>query len=209
MDRMNSKVDIYLSAGCGRCPLGNTPECKVNDWQEELRALRQIVLDCGLDEELKWGVPVYTLRKNNIVTISALKHACVLSFFKGALLKDANGILTKPGENSQAGRVIRFANVREIAEKEEILKAYIHEAVEIEKAGLKVDLKTNPEPVPEELQKKLDENPEFSAAFRSLTPGRQRGYILHFSQPKQATTRAARIEKLMPQILIGKGLNDR
>ena len=135
---MNPKVDVYFTAGCGRCPLGNTPQCKVNNWREELEKLREIVLDCGLNEELKWGVPVYTFQKSNIVLMSAFNENCVISFFKGALLKDAAGILKKPGENTQAGRVIRFANAREIVEAEAILKAYIHEAVEVEKAGLKV-----------------------------------------------------------------------
>lgn len=136
---MNPKVDTYLTAGCGRCPLGNTPECKVNNWRAELEELRAIVLGCGLDEELKWSVPVYTFEKNNIVLIGAFKEYCVLSFMKGALLKDAAGILTKPGENTQGGRVVKFTDVREITRLAPVLKAYIREAVEVEKAGLKVN----------------------------------------------------------------------
>ncbi len=207
---MNPKVDVYFTAGCGRCPLGNTPECKVHNWQAELEKLREIILDCGLDEELKWGVPVYTFEKNNILLIGAFKDNCVLSFFKGALLKDAQNILKKPGENTQAGRVIRFTDVREVAKLESVLKAFIYEAVEVEKAGLKVPLKKTSEfIIPEEFQDKLDEIPSLKPAFEALTPGRQRGYILYFSQPKQSQTRASRIEKCMPRILIGKGLNDR
>jgi len=206
---MNPKVDVYFTAGCGRCPLMNTPQCKVNNWQEELKLLREIVLDCELDEELKWGVPVYTFEKNNIVLIGAFNENCVLSFFKGALLKDAAGILKKPGENTQAGRVVRFTDVQKIIELEDVLKTYIYEAVEVEKAGLKVAFKKTSEfPIPEEFQNKLDEDSALKTAFNLLTPGRQRGYILYFSQPKQSKTRTARVEKCLPQILIGKGLND-
>lgn len=206
---MNPKVDIYLNEGCGRCHLWRTPQCKVNSWQEELAQLRMIVLDCGLTEELKWGVPCYTFQKSNIVLVSAFKENCALSFFKGALLKDTPGILEKPGENTQAGRLIRFTNVHEIVKMEAILKAYIYEAIEVEQAGLKVNFKKNPEPIPEELQKKLDEIPALKTAFEALTPGRQRGYILYFSAAKQSKTRASRVEKYIEQILKGKGLNDR
>ena len=207
---MNPKVDIYFTAGCGRCPLGNTPDCKVHNWKSELEKLRAIILACGLDEELKWGVPVYTFQKSNIVLIGAFKENCVISFFKGALLNDAAGILSKPGENTQAGRVVRFADVREIARLEPVLKAYIYEAVEAEKAGLKVKFKETSEfSIPEEFQTKLDEIPALKTAFQALTPGRRRAYILYFSQPKQSQTRASRVEKSIPQILIGKGLNDR
>ncbi len=206
---MNPKVDVYFTAGCGRCPLVNTPECKVHNWTAELAKLREVVLDCGLDEELKWSHPVYTLQKSNIVMIGAFNENCVLSFFKGSLLKDDNKILSKPGENTQAGRVVRFTDVHKIIELENVLKAYIYEAVEIEKAGLKVEFKkTKDFAIPEELTAKFEKNPDFQTAFFALTPGRQRGYILHFSQPKQSQTRESRIEKCLPQILIGKGLND-
>ncbi len=209
MNKLNPKVDVYFTAGCGRCPLVNTPECKVHNWDAELAMLREIVLDCGLNEELKWSHPVYTFQKNNIVMIGAFKENCVLSFFKGALLKDSAKILSKPGENTQAGRVIRFTNVQEIVALESIIKAYIYEAIEVEKAGLKVNLKTTSDfIIPEEFQTKLDEIPALKTAFESLTPGRQRAYILHFSQPKQSKTRLERIENCVPQILIGKGLND-
>ncbi len=156
--------------GCGRCPLGGTPQCKVNNWTEELILLRGIVLDCGLNEELKWGVPCYTFQKNNVIIIAAFKEYCAISFFKGALLQDADkagGILEKPGEHTQADRLIRFTSVREILEMEPTLKAYIYEAIEVEKAGLKVSFEKNPEPIPDEFQKVLDENPDLKAAFEA------------------------------------------
>ena len=209
MNEKNPKVDIYLSAGCGRCSLTNTPECKVHKWTAELENLREIVLDCGLKEELKWGQPVYTFEKNNVILITAFKEFCVISFFKGVLLKDANKILTKQGENVQSARVVKFTNLSQIIEKEEVLKSYVHEAIEVEKAGLQVVYKDVSEyAIPEELQMKFDENLAFKDAFYSLTQGRQKGYLLHFSQPKQSQTRVARIEKYTPQIFIGKGLND-
>ena len=207
---MNVKVDTYFVDGCGRCPLGGTPQCKVNNWQEELKLLRMIVLDCGLTETSKWGVPCYTFEQKNIVIVSAFKDYCALSFFKGALLHDADGILDKPGENTQAARLIRFTSVQEIVDKKAILEAYIYEAIEAEKASLKVDFKEKAElEFPEELQKKLAESPALKHAFEALSPGRQRGYILYFSAAKQAKTRVARIEKYRPHILNGKGMHDR
>src|SRR6202049_2196924 len=194
MNRMNPKVDVYLS--------------RAKKWQEEFEKLRMIILDCQLTEELKWGKPCYSFQKSNLVIIQGFKEFCALLFCKGALLNDANGILKKPGESTQAARRIPFTNVREIVEMEPILKAYIHEAIEAEKAGLKVNLKKKPEPVPKELQNKLDQIPALKAAFDALTPGRQRGYILYFSGAKQSKTRESRVEKCMRQILNGKGLND-
>src|SRR5881392_3456974 len=192
---MNPKVDFYFN--------------KAKKWQEELEKLRTIVLDCGLTEELKWGVPCYTFQKSNIVLIHAFKEYCALLFFKGALLNDADGILIQQTKNVQAARQIRFTNVREIDKIEPILKAYIKEAIEVEKAGLKVNYKKTSEfKIPEEFQKKLDEIPALKTAFEALTPGRQRGYILYFSAPKRSKTRESRIEKCMQQILDGKGLND-
>jgi uncharacterized protein YdeI (YjbR/CyaY-like superfamily) len=191
---MNPKVDVYLS--------------KAKKWREEAEKLRMIILDCGLSEELKWGKPCYTFQKSNIVIIQGFKESCALLFCKGALLKDAHGILKKPGENTQAARRIPFTNVREIVELEPILKAYILEAVVVEKAGLEVSFIKNPEPVPEELQFRLDEIPALKAAFNALTPGRQRAYILYFSAAKQSQTRASRVEKYRRQILMGKGLMD-
>src|SRR6202011_117427 len=195
MNRMNPKVDFYFS--------------KAKKSQEEFEKLRMIILDCGLTEELKWGKPCYAFQKSNIVIIQGFKEYCALMFCKGALLNDPNGILKKPGENTQAARQIRFTNVREIVEMEPILKAYIYEAIEVEKAGLKVNFKKNTELIfPEEFQNKLDENPALKTAFDALTPGRQRGYNLYFSAPKQSKTRESRVEKCMQQILNGKGLND-
>jgi uncharacterized protein YdeI (YjbR/CyaY-like superfamily) len=195
MNSMNPKVDEYLR--------------KAKKWQEEFEKLRMIVLDCGLAEELKWGCPCYTFEKSNIVLIHGFKEYCALLFFKGALLKDAKGILIQQTENVQAGRQIRFTNVREIVKMKTVLKAYINEAIEVEKAGLKVKFKETSEfKIPEEFQNKLDETPALKKAFAALTPGRQRGYIFYFSQPKQSKTRESRIEKCMPQILNGKGLND-
>ncbi|KKD52959.1 MULTISPECIES: YdeI/OmpD-associated family protein [Paenibacillus] len=195
-EEMNPKVDVYLG--------------KVNKWKAEMEKLRAIMLDCQLTEELKWGKPCYMFQNSNIAIIQGFKEHCALMFFKGALLKDPNGILIKPGEDTQAGRQIRFTNVEEIVEMETILKAYIIEAVEVEKAGLKVDFKKNTELIfPEEFQAKLYENPALKTAFAALTPGRQRAYIMHFAAPKQSKTRESRIEKCMQDILAGKGLNDR
>jgi len=206
---MNPEVDNYLINGCGRCPLGGTPECKVNNWQEELQQLRTIVLDCGLTEELKWRIPCYTFQDSNILTISAFKEYCALSFFKGVLLKDSQGLLSKPGEHTQSARLVKFTSVPEIVEIEPTLKGFIREAIEVERKGLKVEFKKRPEPIPEELKNKLDQDQLFKTAFEALTPGRQRGYILYFSAPKQSKTRGNRIKKCVQQILNGKGLNDR
>jgi len=193
--KMNPKVDFYFS--------------NAKKWQEEFKKLRMIILDCKLTEELKWGVPCYTSEKSNIVLIHGFKEYCALLFFKGALLKDANGILTQQTENVQAARQIRFTNVQEIVKLEPILKSYIKEAVEAEKVGLKVNLKKTTEfKMPDELKNKLNKNPALKTAFEALTPGRQRGYMLYFSAPKQSKTRESRIEKCMQQIFNGKGLND-
>ncbi|OXA97580.1 hypothetical protein B0A75_16615 [Flavobacterium oncorhynchi] len=191
----NPKVDFYFD--------------KVEKWQKELEQLREIALDCQLTEELKWGTPCYTLGKSNIVLIHEFKEYCAFLFFKGALLKDTNGILIQQSENVQAARQIRFTNLKEIIDQKAILKTYIYQAIEIEKAGLKVELKeTTDFEVSAEFQKKLDEMPNLKKAFQALTPGRQRAYLLHFSQPKQSKTRESRVEKNIPQILEGKGLKD-
>ena len=192
---MNPKVDWYFS--------------KTEKWQEELERLRIIVLDCGLTEELKWGVPCYTFQETNIVLIHVFKEYCALLFFKGVLLNDINGILIQQTENTQATRQIRFTSIREIVEMETILKTYIYEAIEVERAGLEVNFKKTTEfIIPEEFQNKLNEIPALKTAFEALSSGRQRGYLLYFSAPKQAKTRESRIEKCIPQILNGKGLND-
>src|SRR4030095_3376108 len=184
MNRMNPKVDFYF--------------VKAKKWQDELEQLRKIVLDCGLTEELKWGCPCYTFQKSNIVLMHTFKEYCALLFFKGALLKDADGLLVQQTKNVQAARQIRFTSVREITKQRRILKAYIHEALAVEKAGLKVELKKTSEfSMPDEFKNKLDEMPELKTAFDSLTPGRQRAYLLYFSAPKQAKTRESRVEKSM------------
>ncbi len=205
---MNPKVDKYLENGCMRCKLGGTPACKVRRWTAELQMLRKIVLDSELTEEIKWGIPCYTFQKANVLIVSAFKAYCSISFFKGALLKGASDLLEKPGENTQGARLIKFTSVEQINKVNALVKELIAEAIAIEKAGLKVDFKKNPEPIPIELRQKLDQDPVFNKAFRALTPGRQRGYILHFSQPKQSKTRISRIEKCVQKILAGKGLSE-
>ena len=192
---MNPKVDFFFN--------------KAKKWQEEYEKLRTIVLDCGLTEELKWGVPCYTFQKSNIVLIHGFKEYCALLFHKGVLLNDTNGILIQQTEHVQSARQIRFTNIKKIVQMEPILKAYIYEAIEVEKAGLKVEFKkTTAYTIPEEFQKKLDAMPVLKTAFKALTPGRQRGYILYFSQAKQSKTRESRVEKSLKQILKGKGLDD-
>src|SRR6266496_3351542 len=192
---MNPKVDWFFD--------------KATKWQKEYEKLRAILLDCGLTEELKWGCPCYMFEKRNIVLIHGFKEYCALLFFKGVLLNDANGILIQQTENVQTARQIRFTNLKEIVKMKPILKAYIYEAIEVEKAGLKVNFKKTTEfIIPEEFQDKLDEIPALKTAFDALTPGRQRAYVLYFSAPKQSKTREARVGKCMQQILSGKGLND-
>jgi len=192
---MNPKVDFYFD--------------KSEKWKKELKQLRTIALDCGLTEELKWGCPCYTHQNSNIVLIHEFKEYCAFLFFKGVLLNDTNGILIQQTKNVQSARQVRFTNVREIVEMKDILKTYIYEAIAVEEAGLKVTLKKTAEfSVPEEFQKKLNKMPALKKAFEALTPGRQRAYLFHFSQPKQAKTREARVEKYVPQILNGKGLDD-
>ncbi|WP_207513871.1 YdeI/OmpD-associated family protein [Longitalea luteola] len=182
---------------------------KAEQWHTEFDKLRSIILDCGLTEALKWGNPCYLYQNSNIVLIHGFKEYCALLFFKGALLNDPNGILIQQTENVQAARQIRFTNAREITKMERVLKAYIYEAIEVERAGLKVKLKkTEDFPVPEEFQVKLDKKPALKKAFEALTPGRQSAYLYYFNQAKQSKTRAARVEKYIPQILKGKGLDD-
>jgi uncharacterized protein YdeI (YjbR/CyaY-like superfamily) len=182
---------------------------KATQWQEEYEKLRAIALSCKLTEELKWGCPCYALDKQNIVLIHGFKEYCAYLFFKGALMSDPNGILIQQTKDVQSARQVRFKNLMEITDLEPVLKAYIHEAIEVEKAGLKVELKkTEDFDVPAEFQSKLDRIPALKSAFEALTPGRQRGYLFYFSQPKQSKTRDARVEKYIPQILDGKGLDD-
>ncbi|HEX8279490.1 MAG TPA: YdeI family protein [Segetibacter sp.] len=182
---------------------------KAKKWQEEFKELRRIILDCGLTEELKWGCPCYTFQQSNIVLIHGFKEYCALLFMKGALLNNTNGILIQQTKNVQAARQVRFTNIRKIVELEPILKACIYEAIEVERVGLKVDLKKSADLIfPEEFQNKLNLMPDFKTAFEALTPGRQRAYHLYFSAPKQSKTRESRVEKCIPRILDGKGLDD-
>lgn len=182
---------------------------KAKQWQEEMLALRAIAGDCGLTEELKWRQPCYTFEGHNVVIIGAFKNFCVLSFFKGALLKDPKGILEQVGENTQSGRTIRITSVDQIEKLKPSIKSLIKEAINVEKAGLKVEFKKITErPLPEELEAKFKESPALKKAFNALTPGRQREYLLHFSSAKQSATRTARIEKCTPKILKGEGFND-
>ena len=192
---MNPKVDAYLR--------------RITKWRKEIEKLRAILLDFGFTEELKWRIPCYTLNGRNLIAINALKNFCALSIFQGALLKDPQHILKKPGEHTQAGRWIKFTSLHEIDEKEFVLKAYILAAIEAEKAGLKFTPSKNPVPkIPVELRKQFQVTPDFKTAFFALTPGRQRGYVLYFSAAKQSRTRASRIEKNMPRIFKRKGLHD-
>lgn len=192
---MNPKVDWFFD--------------KATKWQKEYEKLRKIILGCGLNEELKWGCPCYTFENKNIVLIHGFKEYCAILFFKGALLNDTDGILIQQTENVQSARQARFTNVQEVVKKERTLKAYIYEAIEVERVGLQVKYKkTRDFKIPEEFQSKLDKMPVLKTAFDKLTPGRQRAYIFHFSQPKQSKTRTARVEKYLKQILNGKGLDD-
>jgi uncharacterized protein YdeI (YjbR/CyaY-like superfamily) len=204
----NLQVDKYLIDGCMRCKFGGTPQCKVKNWYEELQLLRQIVLETALSEEIKWGVPVYTYKGKNIVTVNALKESVNIGFFKGVLLTDMHKILQQQG-NLQSDRIIKFTNVKEIVKVKDVLIEYVLEAIEIEESGKKVEFKKNPEPIPDELIEAFEQDPAFKKAFFALTAGRQRGYIIHFSQPKQSQTRIGRIEKYKEQILKGLGLNDK
>jgi len=195
MNKFNPNVEFYFT--------------KAKKWKEAVVQLRMIILECGLTEELKWGCPCYMYEKSNIVLIHDFKEYCAVLFFKGALLKDAKGILVQQTKNVQSARQVRFTSVEEVLKLENTLKAYIKEAIKAEKAGLKVAFKAPSEfEMAEEFKIKLDKNASLNKAFYALTPGRQRAYLLHFSAPKQSATRASRVEKCMPNLLEGKGLND-
>lgn len=210
---MKKKIQVvqeFYSFGCGRCELGGTPDCKVQTWSKELQALRKIALDAGLEETLKWSFPCFTSDGRNIVLLSALTDYCALSFMNGSLLKDPAQILVLPGENSRVARVAKFTSLREIRQKRATLLAYIAEAVEVERKGLKRDRSADEKLVlPEELEAVFKKDARLKKAFFALTPGRQRGYVIHFSQAKQAATRVARIEKCKSKILKGLGFHDR
>lgn len=205
---MTPTVDKYLIDGCMRCKYGGTPQCKVLPWVNELKMLRQIVLETGLIEEIKWGVPVYTHKGKNVITVNALKGSANIGFFKGVLLTDNHKILKQQG-NLQSDRLVKFTKLAGIIQLKDVLKQYIIEAISIEESGKKVIFKKNPEPMPVELIQAFESDPKFKKAFNALTPGRQRGYIIHFSQPKLSETRISRIEKSKEQIFKGIGLNDK
>lgn len=209
MNGFNPEVDDYFINGCMRCELGGTAACKVHKWEEELDYLRNLVVSTGITEERKWSMPCYTYLKKNVLIIGAFKESCILSFFKGSLLQDEAGILELPGENDAAGRVFRFTNLQQLKDAEEHLRAYIYEAMELEKSGAKVVSKSVEEfEIPEELQAYFDRDVEFKEAFDSLTPGRRKAYIIHFASAKQSKTRIARIEKYYDWILMGRGMMD-
>ena len=206
---MNPQVDTILAEGCGRCELVGTPQCRIIIRSKEMQALREIALESGLEEEVKWGFPAYTFKKKNIFILGSFKDYSCIMFFKGALLSDPDNILVQPTENSNSGRQLRFTNTKEVLKLKRNILNYIFEAIEIEKSGVKIEAKkTTDYAMPEELEFKFKELPELKVAFEKLTPGRQRGYLLHFSQAKQSATRLSRIEKNMEAIFNGKGLNE-
>ena len=202
-------VDLFFIDGCGRCKLYKTTACKVNTWKLELQALRQIALNSGLTEELKWKQPCYTINGKNIIIISAFKESCIIGFMKGALMKDTKGILEIPGENSNSSRFIRFTNIEHVLELQETILDYIKEAIEIEKSGKKIISKKVEEyPIPDELIKEFESDIVFKNAFYSLTPGRQKSYLIFYSAAKQSATRTSRILKSKEAIFNGKGMNE-
>lgn len=206
---MTSSIESYLTQGCGRCELGGTPACKVHNWVECIELIRPLLTSSGLTEEMKWGAPCYTLDGKNIAMLSALKDACVLGFFKGSLLKDPHQMLTPPGPNSHAVRQFRFTSADEIMMHRDYIVACIQEAMQVERSGLSVVKPEVPEEIPDELLQCFAAHPELQSAFEALTPGRKRGYLIHFNQAKQPATRLRRIEKWTPHILNGKGMHDR
>jgi uncharacterized protein YdeI (YjbR/CyaY-like superfamily) len=206
---MITDIETYFTSGCGRCKFFDTPQCKVHTWSQELALLRSLVNECMLMEQVKWGMPCYTLNGKNLIMIAAFKGYCSINFLNGALLEDADGILEKQGENSHAVRLIKFTDVKKVLRLQDLIKAYIFEAIEIAKAGLKIPVKA---PIayemPDELIVAFKNNVVLKNAFNELTPGRQRSYLLHFAQAKQSKTKVARIEKCIPQIMKGKGHNE-
>lgn len=206
---ITTDVDVFLADGCGRCEQFATPACKVRRWPEVLAELRALLLDSGLTEEMKWGSPCYTDDGRNVVMLGALKDGCALGFFKGALLADPDGLLESPGPNSQAARQLRFRSVDEVRAKGEATRAFLAQAIAVERSGAKVAFREAPEPEPEELTAVLDADPAARAAFDALTPGRRRSHILHVLGAKQAATRRVRAERCLPKILAGKGFLDR
>ena len=203
-------ISTYFSQGCGRCKLTGTPECKVQTWRAELIIMRRFLLDCGLTEEVKWGSPCYTIQGKNIVMLGAFKEKAILSFLKGALIRDEAGILEWPGENSQSAKVFKIKNIAQFHKYQDLLKAYVFEAMEPEKSGVKVPMRNSntTQEYPLELVSVFEELPAFKLSFEALTPGRRRAYLMYFNSAKQAKTKEDRIEKCRPLIEAGKGLHD-
>lgn len=207
--RMNPAVDLYLSDGCGRCKYYQTPQCKVHHWQPELQLLRKMALSCGLQEDYKWSQPCYTLNGKNVFIVTAFKHYACVAFFKGALLKDPECMLVQPGERSESTRQLRFTSTEQINQKGNAILELMLQAIEIEQSGQKVEIEQKAEPIPAELKQAFKIDPELKAAFEQLSPGRQRGYLIHFNQAKKSESRCSRIEKQRSNILSGKGMNGR
>ncbi len=205
----NTSVESFLAEGCGRCDKFQTPQCKVHRWNAELLALRALLRETGLVEEMKWGSPCYTWQGHNILMLSVLKDCAVVGFFRGALLVDEGGLLRAPGPNSQAARQLVFTSLSQVRQQADPLRAFIGQAVELARSGRKIEFARAPEPVPDELQERLELDPALAEAWAALTPGRQRSHVLHISGAKQAATRVTRVEKCAPLILAGRGLHDR
>jgi uncharacterized protein YdeI (YjbR/CyaY-like superfamily) len=205
---MDQSISEFFSIGCGRCSLVGTPQCKVMTWNEELHVIRDIILTTGITEERKWGVPCYTDNGKNIILLSALKDAATLSFLKGSLIDDVHGMLIAPGKNSQSARYMKFTSIEEINTTKPIIVKYIEQALEIERNGKKVEFKKEDDPIPDELTEAFEKNPPLKTAFYALTPGRRRGYLLHFNQAKQSATKISRINANMKKIMSGKGFNE-
>ncbi|MEY3565056.1 MAG: hypothetical protein RJA23_1226 [Bacteroidota bacterium] len=208
MVQPNPQIDQFLVEGCMRCSLGATPACKVLLWTDILEFLRQLILETELQEERKWGVPTYTINGKNVVMLGVLKDSCVLSFIKGQLLTDPKGFLELPGPNSREGRILRFTQLNQATELEKEIRHFLQEAIQVERSGKKAAPSSSPQVLPDELLQKFAEHPGLEAAFFALTPGRQRGYLIHFSGAKQSPTRLSRIEKCIPKIFEGKGMMD-
>ena len=208
MAQPNPQIDQFLVEGCMRCSLGATPACKVLLWTDILEFLRQLILETELQEERKWGVPTYTINGKNVVMLGVLKDSCVLSFIKGQLLPDPKGLLALPGPNSREGRILRFTQLSQATELENEIRHFLQEAIQVERSGKKAAPSSSPQVLPDELLQKFSENAGLESAFFALTPGRQRGYLIHFSGAKQSPTRLSRIEKCIPKIFAGKGMMD-
>lgn len=205
----NPLIDAYLADGCGRCKYGGTPDCKVHRWEKELVLLRKIILSCGLMEELKWSVPCYTFKNKNVLILAAFKEYCAVSFFKGSLIQDEVGLLQKQSEHSQAVRLLKITALNDILQHEDTIRDYVHQAIELESAGIKVPTEKPDLIFPEELKHRFDILPALKKAFLALTYSKQRAYVLHFSSPKNTATRKTRIDKAMNDIMQGKGLNEK